>query len=109
MPMQKPSATRTVSRAILFAASGSIFASSSLSSLAQPADQQSKTGPPARAVVDAATAAAIAAEGELKSTIRTFQGDNPSAVYRYYWWRDGCYLRDQTGNYQVVTSDYCHH
>ena len=74
--------------------------------MAQP---EPKSGPPARTAVDSATAAAIAAEGELKSTIRTFQGDNPSAVYRYYWWRDGCYMRDQTGNYQAVTSDYCHH
>ena len=108
MPMQNLSATGKTARAILFAAAGFIVASSSLSAMAQPADQRSNVSPPA-STVDSATAAAIAAEGELKSTIRTFQGDNPSAVYRYYWWRDGCYMRDQTGNYQVVTSDYCHH
>jgi len=107
--MQKLPATRKVTRGVRLAAAGYIFASSSLSSIAQPADQQPKGGPPARPVIDSATAAAITAEGELKSTIRTFQGDNPSAVYRYYWWRDGCYMRDQTGNYQAVTSDYCHH
>jgi hypothetical protein len=48
----------------------------------QSSDQQSNSRVPAPATVDGATAAAIAAEGELKSTIRTFQGDNPSAVYR---------------------------
>lgn len=53
--------------------------------------------------------ATIATEGELKATIRTFQGDNPSAVYRYYWWRDSCYVRFQSDNYKLVTSDYCHH
>src|SRR5262249_52598125 len=52
---------------------------------------------------------AIAAEGELKATIRTFQRDNPSAVYRYYWWHDSCYVRFQSGNYQLVASDYCQH
>jgi hypothetical protein len=74
----------------------------------QPKDQQSGTRAPTGAV-DAATAAAIATEGELKATIRTFQSENPSAVYRYYWWRDGCYVRYQSGDYQSVASDYCRH
>jgi hypothetical protein len=46
--------------------------------------------------------------GRVKSTIRTFQGDNPSAVYRYYWWHDNCYVRDAQNNYQLVSPDYCH-
>jgi hypothetical protein len=54
----------------------------------QSADQQRAGSAPAGATIDDATAAAIAAEGELKATVRTFHGDNPSAVYRYYWWRD---------------------
>jgi hypothetical protein len=62
----------------------------------QPADQQPAVRAPAGAIIDGATAAAIAAEGELKATIRTFQGDNPSAVYRYYWWHDNCYVRYQS-------------
>jgi hypothetical protein len=110
MPMPKLSATRKVRRAILFAASVSIVAGLSLSSTAQqPADQQPAVRSPAGAIIDEATAAAIAAEGELKATIRTFQGDNPSAVFRYYWWHDSCYVRYQSGNYQLVSSDYCHH
>ena len=44
-----------------------------------PAGQQSTGRAPAAATIDGATAAAIAAEGELKVTIRTFQSDNPSA------------------------------
>ena len=109
MPAPKRSAARKVTRAILFAASVSIFAGPSLSSMAQqPADQRSGARASAGAI-DGATAAAIAAEGELKSTIRTFQSDNPSAVYRYYWWHDGCYVRFQSGEYQLVSSDYCQH
>jgi hypothetical protein len=64
--------------------------------------------PAPKGAVDGATAAAIAAEGELKATIRTFQGDNRSAVYRYYWWRDNYYVRYQSGDYEAVPSDYCH-
>ena len=80
MPAPKRSAARKVTSAILFAASVSIFAGPSLSSMAQqPADQRSGARASAGAI-DGATAAAIAAEGELKSTIRTFQSDNPSAV-----------------------------
>jgi len=73
----------------------------------RPADQQSAVPAP-KGAVDGATAAAIAAEGELKATIRTFQGDNRSTVYRYYWWRDNCYVRYQSGDYEAVPSDYCH-
>jgi hypothetical protein len=107
MPMPKLLAARKAARATLFAALVSIFAGPPLSSMAQqPADQRSAVPPPK--AVDEASAAAIAAEGELKSTIRTFQGDNRSAVYRYYWWRDNCYVRYQSGNYELVPSDYCH-
>ena len=110
MPMPKRSAARKVTRAILFAASVSIFSGLSLSSMAQgPAGQQSTGRAPAAATIDGATAAAIAAEGELKATIRTFQSDNPSAVYRYYWWHDNCYVRYQSSDYQLVASDYCQH
>ena len=103
-------ATREVTRAIPFAASVLIFFGLSLSSMAQgPAGQQSTGRAPAAATIDGATAAAIAAEGELKATIRTFQSDNPSAVYRYYWWHDNCYVRNQSGDYQLVASEYCQH
>jgi hypothetical protein len=109
MPMPRPPAARNVTRGIVFAASVSIFAALSVSSLAQqPTDQRPAAGARAGATIDDATAAAIAAEGELKATIRTFQGDNPSAVYRYYWWHDSCYVRYPPGNYELVTSDYCH-
>lgn len=110
MPAPELSAARKATRAILFSASLAIFAGPSLSSMAQqPADQQSPGRAPTGAMVDATTAAAIAAEGELKATIRTFQSENPSAVYRYNWWRDSCYVRYQSGNYRLVSSDYCQH
>ena len=65
---------------MLFAASAFICSGLSPSSLAQgPAGQKSTGRAPAAATVDGATAAAIAAEGELKATIRTFQSDNPEA------------------------------
>ena len=108
MPMPKRSALRKATPAILFAALVSVLASPPRSSMAQrPADQQFAVAAP-KGAVDGATAAAIAAEGELKATIRTFQGDNRSAVYRYYWWRDNCYVRYQSGDYEAVPSDYCH-
>jgi hypothetical protein len=106
--MPKRSATRKVTRGIPYAASVLVFPF--LSAMAQgPANQQSTGRAPAAATIDGATAAAIAAEGELKATIRTFQSDNPSAVYRYYWWHDNCYVRYQSGDYQLVASDYCQH
>jgi hypothetical protein len=114
MPMPKRSAnwsaTWKATRAILLAVSVSIVAGPP-SSLAQqqPANKPSGANSPAGVTIDAATAAAIAAEGELKATIRTFQSDNPSAVYRYYWWHDGCYVHYHSGDYQSVTSDYCQH
>ena len=109
MPMPKRAATRKVTRAIVLAATVSIFADPLASMAQQPGNQQSGSRAPAGATIDGATAAAIAAEGELKATIRTFQSDNPSAVYRYYWWHDSCYVRFQSGNYQLVASDYCQH
>jgi hypothetical protein len=102
------SATRKAARAIRLAASVSILAGLSPSSMAQQPSDSRGVRAPAATTIDAATAAAIAAEGELKATIRTFQGDNPSAVYRYYWWHDSCYVRYQSGDYQPVSSDYCH-
>ena len=108
--MPERSATRRVTRGILCAASVLIFPGLSLSSMAQgPPNQQSTGRAPAAATIDGATAAAIAAEGELKATIRTFHSDNPSAVYRYYWWHDNCYVRYQSGDYQSVAPDYCQH
>jgi hypothetical protein len=108
--MLKSSAVSKITHATVFAAALSICTSLSPEAIAQQSgDQQKAARPPAAAPVDAATAAAIAAEGELKATVRTFQGDNPSAVYRSYWWHDSCYLRYQSGNYESVTSDYCHH
>jgi hypothetical protein len=90
------------------AASVSIFASLSPPLMAQQPSDSRGIRAPAATTIDATTAAAIAAEGELKATIRTFQGDNPSAVYRYYWWHDSCYVRYQSGDYQSVSSGYCH-
>jgi hypothetical protein len=107
--MPKRSATRKVTRGILCAASVLIFPALSLVNAQGPTNQQSTGRAPAAATIDGATAAAIAAEGELKATIRTFQSDNPSAVYRYYWWHDNCYVRYQSGDYQLVASDYCQH
>ncbi len=95
-------------RAIGFAAAVSIFAGGYLPAIAQQPADKSVAGAPT-GVVDEASAAAIAAEGELMATIRTFQGDNPSAVFRYYWWHDSCYVRYQSGKYESVSSSYCHH
>jgi hypothetical protein len=109
MPMWKLSATTKATRAILFAALASLFASPPLSSMAeQSAGQQSTVSTPAGALIGGAAGATIAAEGELKATVRTYQSGNPSAVYRYYWWRDSCYVRYQSDNYELVSPEYCH-
>jgi len=61
MPMLKLIPKRKFARAMLFAASVSIFAGSSPSAMGQQsADQQRAGGAPAGATIDAATAAAIA-------------------------------------------------
>ncbi|MGC1233521.1 MAG: hypothetical protein WA838_02460 [Xanthobacteraceae bacterium] len=94
MPMWKLSATTKATRAILFATLASLFANPPLSSMAeQSAGQQSTVAAPA---------------GALKATVRTYQSGNPSAVYRYYWWRDSCYVRYQSDNYELVSPEYCH-
>jgi hypothetical protein len=94
--------------AIFFAIAISLFASASHSTAEQASAQQSSDPAPAGAMIGGTAAETIAAEGELKATIRTFQGSNPGAVYRYYWWHDGCYVRYQSGNYQSVSPEYCH-
>jgi hypothetical protein len=109
MPMLKPSATTKAPRAVLFAALAWLFASPPLSSIAeQSGGQQSTVAAPAGALIGGAAGASIAAEGELKATVRTYQSGNPSAVYRYYWWRDSCYVRYQSDNYELVSPEYCH-
>jgi hypothetical protein len=106
MPVWRLSATTKFTRAILFAALVSLFASSPLSSMAE--QSQSTVSTPAGAPIGGAAGATIAAEGELKATVRTYQSGNPSAVYRYYWWRDNCYVRFQSDNYELVSPEYCH-
>ncbi|HEV3161949.1 MAG TPA: hypothetical protein VGZ89_18475 [Xanthobacteraceae bacterium] len=107
MPMWKLSATTKATPAILFATLVSLFANPPLSSMAeQPAGQQSTVAAPAGALIGGAAGATIAAEGELKATVRTYQSGNPSAVYRYYWWRDSCYVRYQSD--ELVSPEYCH-
>jgi hypothetical protein len=107
--MCKLSARVKYRRAIFFALSVLLFASAPLLSMAeQPAGQQPKPSGPASAMVGGAAGETIAAEGELKATVRTFQGSNPSAVYRYYWWQEGCYVRYPGDKYELVSPDYCH-
>jgi len=94
---------------ITFAALVLFFSSSSFTLMAeQPTNQQSTGAAPEDAMISGAAGATIAAEGELKATVRTFQSGNPSAVYRYYWWHDNCYVRYQSDTYQVVPLEYCH-
>jgi hypothetical protein len=105
--MCKLSAAAKSARVIFFAVP--LFASSALPSIAQQAAGPPSIAPgPSGAAIGGAAGEKIAAEGELKATIRTFQGGNPSAVFRYYWWHDGCYVRYQSDNYQLVSPENCH-
>jgi len=71
----------------------------------QPADQQPAVG--AGAVIGAAAGAAIRTEGVLKGEIQTYQGDKLVVTSPYYLWRDGCYVRFQSGDYQSVPPTAC--
>ena len=93
--MRKLSATRKLTRAIALV---SLFAWLPVSAIAQqPAAQPPAGNVPAGALIGGAAGATIAAEGERKAIILTFQNDNLVAEYHYYWWRGGCYYRYPNG------------
>ena len=71
----------------------------------QPANQQPAVG--AGAVIGAAVGAAIRTEGVLKGEIQTYQDDKLVVTSPYYLWRDGCYVRFQSGDYQSVPPTTC--
>ena len=71
----------------------------------QPANQQPAVG--ASAVIGAAAGAAIRTEGVLKGEIQTYQDDKLVVTSPYYLWRDGCYVRFQSGDYQSVPPTGC--
>jgi len=93
---------------MFFAVLVPLFAGSPLPSMAEESTGQRSNVSGANVKIGGAAGETIAAEGELKATVRTFQGSNPTAVYRYYWWREGCYVRYPGDNYELVSSDYCH-
>jgi hypothetical protein len=100
--MRKLSATRKFTRAVGLV---SFFAWLPVSALAQqPANQPPAGGVPAGS---GAAGAAIDAEGERKAIVFFFLDNNLFAEPRYYWWRGGCYVRYQPGNYQSVALDAC--
>jgi hypothetical protein len=85
----KLSATRKLAHAAFLVAVALILTWFSLSARAQqPAARQSAGTAPA----SAAAPSPISTEGELKATVFTFRDGNLVAQYKYYWWRNGCYL-----------------
>src|SRR5215469_9539353 len=70
----------------------------------QPANQQSA---PAPILIVGQAAAAITAEGQRKGTLLTTQDSRMVAREYYYLWRDGCYIRQPSGDFQSVPLTSC--
>jgi hypothetical protein len=87
----------------VIAALVAIFAVPSMAQ--QPADQQPPVG--AAPVIGAAAGKAIGAEGVPKGEFQTYQDDKLIATSPYYLWHGGCYVRNQSGDYQPVPPSGC--
>jgi hypothetical protein len=70
----------------------------------QPADQPSGAAP---IPIVGRTAAAIAAEGQHTGTFQRYQDRKLFAEHGYYLWRDGCYLRQTSGDFVSVPLASC--
>ena len=70
----------------------------------QPSDQPSGAAP---IPIVGRTAALIAAEGQRTGTLQTYQDRNLVAEHDYYLWRDGCYIRQMSGNFVSVLLASC--
>ena len=101
--MLKLSATRKSMRVGLFVALASIFAWSPLSAIAQQPARQ----PAGAAPAGAAVSSPIGTEGELEATVFTFRDGNLVVQYKYYWWRNGCYLSYSPANFAPVPPAAC--
>jgi hypothetical protein len=72
----------------------------------QPADQPSAVAP---TLIVGRTATAIAAEGQRTGTLQTYLDEEKLvAEHDYYLWRDGCYIRQQSGDFYSVPLASCH-
>jgi hypothetical protein len=77
-----------------------------ISSMAQqPAGQQSAVAP---TLIVGQPAAAIAAEGQHTGTLQTTLKEKVVAQNDYYLWRNGCYIRQPSGNFYSVPITSCH-
>lgn len=102
--MLKLSAMRKLTQAAFVIAAALIFAWFTHAARAQqPAARQ----PPGTAAAGAAAPSPIGAEAELKATVFAFRECNLVAQYKYYWWRDGCYLSYAPGNFTPVPPAAC--
>jgi hypothetical protein len=71
----------------------------------QSAGQPSDAAP---AVIVGRTAVTIAAEGQRMGKLQRYQDDpNLIAEYEYYFWRNGCYLRQSSGDFVSVPIESC--
>ena len=70
----------------------------------QPVDQPSAVVP---THIVGQPAAAIAAEGRRTGTLQTNLDQKLVAEHDYYLWRDGCYIRQQSGDFYSVPLASC--
>lgn len=52
-------------------------------------------------------AAVIDAEGQYRSTLIIFTDDVQVAKLKYYWWRGNCYIRNASGDYEILPDAPC--
>jgi hypothetical protein len=102
-PMRKPSALRKSIRAILPVAGVFILAWLPPAAIAQRvADRQQGNAP------SSATASSImTTEGVRKAIVFTYRDNNLIQQYKYYWWREGCYLTYEPNNAALVPPPAC--
>jgi hypothetical protein len=105
LQMRKSSAKKNSARAMLLVAAGwSILGWTSASAIAQHlADRQNSTVP-----TSTAPPSIIATDGELKATIFAYRDSNLTMQYKYYWWRDACYLTYEPTNFAPVSPAACY-
>jgi hypothetical protein len=103
--MRKSSAKKNSTRTLLLVAAGwSILGWPSTPAIAQRlADRQNAT-----VAASAAAPSIIATDGALKATIFAYRDGNLIMQYKYYLWRDACYLTYEPSNFAPVPPAACY-
>jgi hypothetical protein len=103
-PMRKSLAEKNSTRAMLLIAAAWRILDWPSTAIAQHlADRQNGTVP-----ASTAAPSIIVTDGELKATIFAYRDGNLIMQYKYYWWRDACYLTYEPTNSAPVPPAACY-